>query len=206
MNKLKARELLVTFGGIDICCIGHKVFIGRLQVMAFNEQTTERSAQQNGGDQTECRCCGTNRFGEWVAHFHKIVAIGQGSAVSANHRDSACQQSIRRLQAGGFGNADTDAVLDDGNNAADQPVDQQQFSAALEQLKARAQTDGRKECQHKHALERVIEYKGKASGGMPNPGDKHKEEAANDRCGNAEFREEMYFAHQNVSDEKKDGG
>ncbi len=45
---------------------------------------------------------------------------------SAGHEDGACQKRVGILNACNIGEADADAILDDGDNAGNQPVDEQQ--------------------------------------------------------------------------------
>ena len=125
--------------------------------------------------------------------------------MAADHGDGGSQQGIGRLQADELADTDADAVLEDGNDTCDQPVDDEQQAALLQQLEAGAQTDGGEECQHEGTLEVGVEVERKGVGHMTDEGDEHEQEAAHNRCGNAVLVQNLDLALDEEADQQQNG-
>ena len=158
-----------------------------LQVILDDQPAAHGAADEHGADQAEGGGGSAHQLALVIAHLHKGAAIGQSRAVSADHGDGAGQQGIGGGQAHRSAHGDADDVLEDGDDAGGEPIDNQQHAALFQQGEAGAQAHGGEEGQHKGILEGVGEVEGEGVGGISGPGDEHEQEAAHHGGGDAVF-------------------
>ena len=125
--------------------------------------------------------------------------------MAADHGDGGGEQGVGSVQAHRGAYGDADDVLEDGDDAGAQPVDNQHDAAFFQQGEAGTQTYGGKERQHKDILEGVCEVKGKGIAGMSGKGDEHEQEAAHHRGRDAVLGQEADLVFDEIADQQQDG-
>ena len=96
-----------------------------LQVILDDEAAAQRSAHKHAGDQAEGGGGGAHAHSGGVAQALKGGAVRAGCSVAADHGDGGGQQGVGGLQAHRGAYGDADDVLEDGDHAGAQPVDDQ---------------------------------------------------------------------------------
>ena len=175
----------------DGCVQGIGVVRG--QMILLDQHAGHRAAHQNAEDQAEGRSCRANGDTCRISHLGKGETVGACRSVSADHGDGACQERVGIRKACDIGEADADAILDDRDDAGDQPVDDQQDAALLQKGKGRAKADGGKERHHERTLKCRVELDYEHAAPMSGKGDEHEQETAQHRSRNAVLREEAHL-------------
>ena len=176
----------------------------RCQVVLLNQHACHWSAHQDAEDQAEGRSCCADGDTCRIAHIGKGGTVGACRSVSADHGDGTCQERVGILKACDIGDTDADAVLDDGYDAGNQPVDDQQDATLLQKRKGRAQADSGEKRHHERTLEGRIELKRERAALMSGKGDEHKQEATHHRSRNAVLREEVHLLPDPEANQKQD--
>ena len=178
----------------------------RGQVVLLDQHAGHRAAHQNAKDQAKGRSCRADGDSCRIAHLDKGGTVGACRSVSAGHGNGTCQKRVGVLKACDIGEADADAVLDDRDDAGDQPVDDQQDSALLQKGKGRAQADGGEERHHERTLECRVELERERAALMSGKGNEHEQEAAQHRSRNAVLREEAHLPPEPEAEQEQGSG
>ena len=178
----------------------------RCQVVLLNQHACHWSAHQDAEDQAEGRSCCADGDTCRIAHIGKGGTVGACRSVSADHGDGTCQERVGILKACDIGDTDADAVLDDGYDAGNQPVDDQQDATLLQKRKGRAQADSGEKRHHERTLEGRIELERERAALMSGKGDEHEQEATHHRSRNAVLREKAHLLPDPEANQEQYGG
>ena len=201
-HYVEARELAArgSVDALDVVVVV-LVFLG-LEPVSLDERASERAADEDGGDEAEGRGRRADERAVRVAHADEVAAVAERRAVAAYHGYRGGEQRVGRFDADERADADPDEVLEYGDDAAAEPVDDEQQAALLEQLEARAEADGREEGEHEVILEDVREFHLEGPGDVAREGDEHEDEAADDGRGDAVFRKRGDFLPDVVAEQQ----
>ena len=172
-------------------------------MVLVDQPFADRPAQQTAGDQAIGGGSDGNGRRAGDAEIFGERSEGSGRAVPAFERDGPGHDAEGGMDAEQLGQRRARAVLDDGEDPAEDQIDDQRLAAALEQRQTAADADGGEECQHHRRLQRRGEPDAGAAVVVQDKGENGHEQAADDRRGNAEGLEEAQAAAQPVADDEQ---
>ena len=163
-------------------------------------------ADERAGNQTERCCRGGNGGGSRYAHVFEHGAERTCRAVATNHRDRASCKADERVDTDHIRDRNGDHVLRfDKEEHAEQENDQC-FSAALQHLHVRLETDRSEEDHHADILKGVVPLEVNDVGSVEHARDDREEQAAYYWRGNAEAVEHLDLGLEPSADEQRHNG